>query len=569
MSQLISYLKENKKEILIVALITLVALILRLIALFNYGDLWVDELWSFYFANKQFPFGIMSGLYQEDIHVPFFFLLLNLWIKLFGVSESAMRTLPLIFSVATIPVFYCICKRLFNCKVAYLATTFLAISSFHIYYAKDLKYYSLITLLVTLSIYYFIKLLNENDKKDTIKYIAFSVLSIWTFNVSIIFVFIQFIYGLFILFKKNKSNLKSFLLGYLAILICSVYVIITLGIRMVAQSNSIIPLVSHFDFDLGFVSIMVRNFFSNNLISVFDGYAKKYSLLKNISILNFITVLIPSLIGLFGLIKALFSKNKTVLHILISGFIFMVTLTILALNNIIMLLPRYLIMLLPAFITATFYGLSLIKNKKLFATTISVFLSINLISLALPSVTPLFISVTGHSALKTVFKENKINKNDIIFSPISGNLLRYYFLENDFVDFSFEKFYMHDSQKSVIFDDEIVQTMDKDNFREYFGEYILEEDYSKNIEHFLLDNYISKMKKQQKFVLIMLNSSSLQNESELQKSFNETENKNAIYNNLVSKFYIDTIKILDKNLKFKSNVKFNAVDSNLLIYEKE
>ena len=41
---MIKYLKEHKTETILVFSITIFALILRIIALQNFGDLWVDEL---------------------------------------------------------------------------------------------------------------------------------------------------------------------------------------------------------------------------------------------------------------------------------------------------------------------------------------------------------------------------------------------------------------------------------------------------------------------------------------------------------------------------------------------
>ena len=74
---MIKYLKEHKTETILVFAITIFALILRIIALQNFGDLWVDELYSKYFASKNSAIDITKALFKEDFHVPFYFVLID------------------------------------------------------------------------------------------------------------------------------------------------------------------------------------------------------------------------------------------------------------------------------------------------------------------------------------------------------------------------------------------------------------------------------------------------------------------------------------------------------------
>ena len=76
---MINYLKEHKVETALVFVMTIFALILRIIALLNFGDLWVDELYSKYFSSQGNAFDITKALFKEDFHVPFYFVLLHYW----------------------------------------------------------------------------------------------------------------------------------------------------------------------------------------------------------------------------------------------------------------------------------------------------------------------------------------------------------------------------------------------------------------------------------------------------------------------------------------------------------
>ena len=128
----------------IVIWIVLLALLLRLARL-SFQPLWWDEGWSLYFATSD-P-GAMLQLTAVDIHPPFYYLLLHLWIRLFGSSLIAVRLLSVLIGVAAVPLIYLAGRRLFGHKAGLLAALLLAISPFHIYYSQEVRMYGLVTLL--------------------------------------------------------------------------------------------------------------------------------------------------------------------------------------------------------------------------------------------------------------------------------------------------------------------------------------------------------------------------------------------------------------------------------------
>lgn len=73
MSKIKEYLKNNYRETAMVAVITFFALVLRFIMLQNYGDLWLDELYSWYFASKNNVIDTVLELVNQDIHMPLYF----------------------------------------------------------------------------------------------------------------------------------------------------------------------------------------------------------------------------------------------------------------------------------------------------------------------------------------------------------------------------------------------------------------------------------------------------------------------------------------------------------------
>ena len=179
---MIKYLKEHKTETILVFAITIFALILRIIALQNFGDLWVDELYSKYFASKNSAIDITKALFKEDFHVPFYFVLLHYWAKLFGSADNVLRLMGLLITTLTIPVSYYVVKDLFNYFAGAFSAVLLAINAFNIHYSVELRFYGIAILFALLSTYFFVKLSQNFNKKWVICYSIFTLLLIYTYN---------------------------------------------------------------------------------------------------------------------------------------------------------------------------------------------------------------------------------------------------------------------------------------------------------------------------------------------------------------------------------------------------
>ena len=84
--------------------LTLIGLLLRVYGL-NDESLWLDEAISADVGmlpiNELFDF-----VKSRDVHPPLYYILLHYWILLFGNSEVALRLPSVLFSTASIPLFY-------------------------------------------------------------------------------------------------------------------------------------------------------------------------------------------------------------------------------------------------------------------------------------------------------------------------------------------------------------------------------------------------------------------------------------------------------------------------------
>lgn len=160
-----TWLKENRWELLIVALITLGAAVLRFIQLGQLprvidGD--EGLIGQFIVAAKGNPlanpwslFANIGGFYRHSI---------GLVIQLFGQTPFALRLLPAIGGTLAIPALYLLARHLFGRRIAVFAAILLAVSHAHVHFSRTTAVtYTQSTLFASLEIYFFISGLGKRD----------------------------------------------------------------------------------------------------------------------------------------------------------------------------------------------------------------------------------------------------------------------------------------------------------------------------------------------------------------------------------------------------------------------
>lgn len=129
-------------------LITFLAFTLR-IARLDFQPLWWDEGWTVYFATSDIP--SMVARTAIDIHPPFYYLLLHLWVLLLGSSPFAIRFFSLLVGVLSAPLIFLVARRLFNPSAGLIAALVWAVAPLPIYYSQEARMYALVTFLGLLS----------------------------------------------------------------------------------------------------------------------------------------------------------------------------------------------------------------------------------------------------------------------------------------------------------------------------------------------------------------------------------------------------------------------------------
>lgn len=193
-----------------ILLILILATILRLINLDQ--SLWLDEATQAILSQNS----IYSIIFQRgvDFHPPLSYLIMHFWIKI-GAFEIWLRIPSVIFGILTVWLTYKLAMNIFNKKIAMLATFFMAINPYHIYYSQEVRMYSPAAFFGLLSVFFLNLLLVKKQIHYSISYILSTSALIYTHYDGVFLIFAQLLFALLFF----RSRIKMFFLNQSAILI--------------------------------------------------------------------------------------------------------------------------------------------------------------------------------------------------------------------------------------------------------------------------------------------------------------------------------------------------------------
>lgn len=198
-------------DLLLVLLLIILNVILKSLYLGS-QEIDIDEPFSIYHSQAKI-FEIFRMLPNEN-NPPLFFILLHFWIKLFGASPIAVRSLPMIFSSLAVIFVYGIGKINYSKVLGLGAALIYTFSNLNMFHAHDTRVYTLFVLLAVMSMHYFFLYI----KKVNIKYlILFSIANVLLIYSHFFGFFILILQALCVLVIKElrKKIFKNFLLSIL------------------------------------------------------------------------------------------------------------------------------------------------------------------------------------------------------------------------------------------------------------------------------------------------------------------------------------------------------------------
>ncbi len=176
------------------------------------SSFWRDEAFSYLMARL--PIVQLLWSTAQDANPPLYYLLLKVWIMLFGTSEIALRSMSLLFFWTTLAIVYRILHETYKMDkvLSLLSLLLFLLNPLLNYYAFEARMYSMVACIATLLFY---ALLQKKYKLYSIT----ALIALYTHYFLIVVLLFQSIYILLFLDKKEKNivlhSLKSTLPLYI------------------------------------------------------------------------------------------------------------------------------------------------------------------------------------------------------------------------------------------------------------------------------------------------------------------------------------------------------------------
>ncbi len=167
-------------------------------------SIWLDEAYSLKLAAHGFG-EIIHGA-AMDIHPPLFHLLLAVWIRVFGTSEWALRSLSASLGLLLIPVAYGLVKTMANKGTARLAVILVACSPYFLELSRLGRMPAMLALLQALALLFFWRFLAEGKLKDMLLFYVSMLAALYTHYFAFLLLGAFFVYIFMGIGKLNLSR---------------------------------------------------------------------------------------------------------------------------------------------------------------------------------------------------------------------------------------------------------------------------------------------------------------------------------------------------------------------------
>lgn len=483
-----------------IILIVLAGLCLRLICIDKAEGLWNDEYISWLTASQPFTKTFWQSV-MSQCHMPFYYIYLKFFMKIFGQSDLLLRLTSVFAGVISIIAMYFTGLEK-DKKTALLAAGFTAISGFLIYYSQEVRIYSVLFLFSALSLLFTLKTAKNPDAKNIAGLIISDILILFTHTIGFVYVFFNLLYISFALFKQLKK--------YIIILWVSVAIAGCAGLPLLIKIFSTHSFSQWWgSFSIAKLGFLITDYLSPYLTNLVNAPDKFF---YNVTAGFVIFGLVPSIIAIFWICRAIKSSTQNRYLIGIAGSVIFV-LMLAALSGKLVFITKYSIEIYPILLFLAACGASEIKNKKLSVSLISIYCLLCIVyNFVSPVAAPKIKRAQGHKIAADLIERAELSDGDYI-------ILEYYPKER------FKK-YADFSKYNVI-------SIDKGNFTDYLSMNMNYEKAYKNGKNIyrqtfmasnnlyfaekLNEEIISKLKPEQSVLVIMLNGVSFYSPNDMKK----------------------------------------------------
>ncbi|MCA1600245.1 MAG: glycosyltransferase family 39 protein, partial [Acidobacteria bacterium] len=177
-----------------------------------------DEIFSLAVVRRDWS-GLIGIVVYDVVHPPLFYMLLKLWVSIGGESLLWLKLFPVSIAVVAIVPFLLLCRELkLRAGEVNLALVLMAVNGYLIFYAQELRMYSLLLCFTLSSLWLFVRYLNcqSDQKKLLIALFVANLLLIYTQYYGWLVIGVQLVILLF----WERRKLLHFLISLAGLILC-------------------------------------------------------------------------------------------------------------------------------------------------------------------------------------------------------------------------------------------------------------------------------------------------------------------------------------------------------------
>jgi succinate dehydrogenase/fumarate reductase cytochrome b subunit len=145
----------------------------------------------------------------HEPHPPLGYLLYLPWVSLFGTAETAVRSLPLLLGVISIPLIGLVGRRIGGLWVGLAAAALLATNPLHIAFSQEARSYTLAVMLVVAAHLFFLRSLGEPSARNRILYALLVAATVYTHYFALLAVLPHGLIALWLLLTGDGDSRRA------------------------------------------------------------------------------------------------------------------------------------------------------------------------------------------------------------------------------------------------------------------------------------------------------------------------------------------------------------------------
>ncbi|QPC80967.1 glycosyltransferase family 39 protein [Phototrophicus methaneseepsis] len=155
---------------------------------------------------------IEPPLVVNDPHPPLAYTLYHVWGAFVGLSELAIRMLPVLANTVGIAAMYALGKRIWGKRVGLLAALLWAIHPFEIWHAQDARNYGIWPAMSVTAIWLAVRALTINRPRDWVLYVIAGLIAIYTYYLEMFILAALNVYVL-VTYIRERGTLKRWIIS--------------------------------------------------------------------------------------------------------------------------------------------------------------------------------------------------------------------------------------------------------------------------------------------------------------------------------------------------------------------